>query len=497
MIPLLFFKTVSSTSSSGSSSRRRSSESSRGSHCSGIKINCVNVLSDHEIDKQKPLESNEPANQLSDSTLKENIEFKTETKIDKLKNVDVTKEEKTSTIIPKQQIVKIKEEEKPVEVQKKEVATTSLPNGSEIKIDCNAAIKKDDEKEIKVHITKTPNEVARQLNFNSDTTNLDIKPIKQEATMTTTPVKQEHTLQQTPVKIEAVTKIETNSSTTQAKNKMETLMMPSPALKTAITSSTTTALSHATTSTQHTPTNNQHTPHHSYTLNSSSSVTNSTLPVTPTSSSSSSSSKSATSSRRSSSGSSSHTHHHHHHKSSSSNKHSSNSSSSTSNNPSSSSSSTSRSRECSRCYKRSKIRRASVGTQCVQHAPAPNVARTSRNNSHVPAGLEHLKYGQYFEVEVYPNGGASVVHLYQDEIQNLSPDEMEELVNEFFEVCFAEDEDGYARHVMGIVHDAARYLPDLLEHMAENYSTLTVKAGVLGRNSDIETCTMSQYYEQV
>lgn len=100
-------------------------------------------------------------------------------------------------------------------------------------------------------------------------------------------------------------------------------------------------------------------------------------------------------------------------------------------------------------------------------------------------------------MEQYPNGGASIVHLYQHEIDALSPDEMEELVDEFFEVCFAEDEQGYAHHVMGIVHDAARYLPDLLEHMAENYSTLTVKAGVLGRNSDIETCTMSQYNEQV
>jgi len=111
--------------------------------------------------------------------------------------------------------------------------------------------------------------------------------------------------------------------------------------------------------------------------------------------------------------------------------------------------------------------------------------------------LENLKYGCYFQVEQYPNGGASIVHLYQHEIDALPPDEMEELVDEFFEVCFAEDEQGYAHHVMGIVHDAARYLPDLLEHMAENYSTLTVKAGVLGRNSDIETCTMSQYNEQV
>jgi hypothetical protein len=62
---------------------------------------------------------------------------------------------------------------------------------------------------------------------------------------------------------------------------------------------------------------------------------------------------------------------------------------------------------------------------------------------------------------------------------------------------FGEDEKGYAHHVMGIVHDAASYLPDLLEHMAENYPSLTVKNGVLGRNSDIETTAMKQYRDQV
>lgn len=100
-------------------------------------------------------------------------------------------------------------------------------------------------------------------------------------------------------------------------------------------------------------------------------------------------------------------------------------------------------------------------------------------------------------METHCNGGASVVHLYQDEIDSLNPEEMDEMVNEFFSLTFAEDENGYAQHVMGIVHDAAAYLPDMLEHLAENYSTLTVKAGVLGRNSDIETCTVSQYNEQV
>jgi hypothetical protein len=108
-----------------------------------------------------------------------------------------------------------------------------------------------------------------------------------------------------------------------------------------------------------------------------------------------------------------------------------------------------------------------------------------------------LKYGRFFRVEAHPNGGATVVHAYQDELNTLSEEELEELADEFFEFVFDEDENGFAHHVMGIVHDAGSYIPDLLEHMAENYSQLTVKAGVLGRNSDIETLSMFQYSENV
>lgn len=184
-----------------------------------------------------------------------------------------------------------------------------------------------------------------------------------------------------------------------------------------------------------------------------------------------------------------------HHKSSSS----SSGGSGSSHKHSSSSNSSSSARDCSKCYKRSKIRRKSVGIQCQDHKliTEPTKVPIVNRNQNCQPGLEHLKYGRFLRVETHCNGGASVVHMYQDEIDSLSPEEMDELVDEFFSVCFAEDENGYAQHVMGIVHDAAAYLPDMLEHLAENYSTLTVKAGVLGRNSDIETCTVSQYNEQV
>ncbi|XP_071449227.1 uncharacterized protein [Hetaerina americana] len=170
---------------------------------------------------------------------------------------------------------------------------------------------------------------------------------------------------------------------------------------------------------------------------------------------------------------------------------------------------------CSKCYARSKIKRASIGVQCrrdktlEKYVSLPMNALGSKSCSQAKylslpkplsyssTGLEHLKYGRFIHIETYPNGGASVVHMYQEEIDVLNKEQMAELAEEYFKVVFGEDENGDAHHVMGIVHNAANYLPDLLDHMADNYPSLTVKNGVLGRNSDIETTTIQKYREQV
>lgn len=48
--------------------------------------------------------------------------------------------------------------------------------------------------------------------------------------------------------------------------------------------------------------------------------------------------------------------------------------------------------------------------------------------------LEQLKFGRFIRIETYANGGATVVHMYQDEIDCLNKEEMEELVQEYFKV---------------------------------------------------------------
>lgn len=108
-----------------------------------------------------------------------------------------------------------------------------------------------------------------------------------------------------------------------------------------------------------------------------------------------------------------------------------------------------------------------------------------------------MKWKRYFHVEYHSNGGALVLHAYQDEIKHLREQEMKELTHEFFKVAFSEDENGKAYYVMAIVHGAAGYLPDLLEYMAEKRPTMPVKHGLLTRCSDLETTTLSAYHENV
>lgn len=55
--------------------------------------------------------------------------------------------------------------------------------------------------------------------------------------------------------------------------------------------------------------------------------------------------------------------------------------------------------------------------------------------------LEQLKYGRFIRIETYANGGATVVHMYQDEIDCLNKEEMDELVQEYFKVS-----DQYTAH---------------------------------------------------
>lgn len=117
----------------------------------------------------------------------------------------------------------------------------------------------------------------------------------------------------------------------------------------------------------------------------------------------------------------------------------------------------------------------------------------------LPSGdLSHCKYERFYRVEEHPNGGAKTLHLYYDEIAHFSPSEIDSIAREFLTEAFREEPRGVAKYVLSIVHNAASYLPDLMEYFADSNPQLSVKTGVMGHSgSDIETTTMSAYRDNV
>lgn len=112
--------------------------------------------------------------------------------------------------------------------------------------------------------------------------------------------------------------------------------------------------------------------------------------------------------------------------------------------------------------------------------------------------LSNCKYERFFKVEEHPNGGAKTLHMYYDEIAHFSQVEIEAIAREFVTEAFREDEEGVSRYVLSIVHNAASYLPDLMEYFADSNPQLSVKTGVMGHSgSDIETTNMSAYRDNV
>lgn len=112
--------------------------------------------------------------------------------------------------------------------------------------------------------------------------------------------------------------------------------------------------------------------------------------------------------------------------------------------------------------------------------------------------LSHCKYQRFYRVEEHPNGGAKTLHLYYDEIAHFGQPEVESIAREFLAEAFREEPEGVARYVLSIVHNAASYLPDLMEYFADMNPQLSVKTGVMGHSgNDIETTTMSAYRDNV
>ena len=104
---------------------------------------------------------------------------------------------------------------------------------------------------------------------------------------------------------------------------------------------------------------------------------------------------------------------------------------------------------------------------------------------------------KYISIKPSPNGGASIVHVNYNDVKHLEEEHLEKLVDEFFRIVFEEKEEGSANHVMGVVHDAARGIPELVRYFGEKYPKQTIKTDVLGKKTDIDTSCFMEYFNRV
>ncbi|KAM4037571.1 lysine-specific demethylase RSBN1L [Anomaloglossus baeobatrachus] len=134
--------------------------------------------------------------------------------------------------------------------------------------------------------------------------------------------------------------------------------------------------------------------------------------------------------------------------------------------------------------------------KAVAENESPFVSLKEPRVQHKLKRLDSLEFKHLIHIEHQPNGGAPLIHAYSSELSHLSPVEMERFTDEFVDLAFSENENCAAYYVMGIIHGAATYLPDLLDYFSYNFPGSPVKMEILGKK-DIETTTISNFHAQV
>lgn len=88
------------------------------------------------------------------------------------------------------------------------------------------------------------------------------------------------------------------------------------------------------------------------------------------------------------------------------------------------------------------------------------------------------------------NGGSTYLIAYQDQLDSkLTNEQYKQFAIYFLSRVYSESES----HVLGIVRNSARQIPEILGYFAENYSQLTVKSSLLLNSKEIVTLKMGEY----
>nr|CUU97657.1 Round spermatid basic protein 1 [Hymenolepis microstoma] len=105
-------------------------------------------------------------------------------------------------------------------------------------------------------------------------------------------------------------------------------------------------------------------------------------------------------------------------------------------------------------------------------------------------------------VEHYENGGGYVLHAYAHEIARLTKDEVSVLAKKFFRSLFTERQKKcipvpFSYFCIGIVHGAAKHMPELVNHIGKHHPNLIVSTSPLETKNATYTITAEEFSENV
>lgn len=124
--------------------------------------------------------------------------------------------------------------------------------------------------------------------------------------------------------------------------------------------------------------------------------------------------------------------------------------------------------------------------QQVLSSPYIDFSLTNSNNDRIQI------FQTLIHTEEHPNGGASLVRTYYNEFLRLSDENAHLFVNYFFNLVYGEINQR-AKYSIGVLHDGARYLPDLVEYFSLTYPKMVVKTSNMINSKEVLTTTMGEY----
>ncbi|KAM3171963.1 hypothetical protein ACTXT7_015518 [Hymenolepis weldensis] len=134
------------------------------------------------------------------------------------------------------------------------------------------------------------------------------------------------------------------------------------------------------------------------------------------------------------------------------------------------------------------------------HDPLHHTLHASRKPALLASPRRHLSDLLY--VEHYENGGGYVLHAYAHEIACLTKDEVSLLAKKFFRSLFTEREKKcipipFSYFCIGIVHGAAKHVPELVHYIGNHHPNLIVSTSPLETKNATSTITAKEFSENV